>query len=236
MHTTVLLRRRLSQSAVILPFLIAACSDSIAPPKAATIEASSSLDEAAFAGLYVATNPEVLVRDENGSPMAGVRVTFAVTTGGGSVTGSTTRSGPQGRAAVDSWKLGSTPGTNTLVAAIDGAGSVEFKVEAVLAPTGRFELITINGQPLPFYDYVTGGTFTLNSDATFIRSEDYREDGEEWSWELFGRFKPHPAGGLSFYTGGTLLADGKVEGDTLTLIIKGAFYPYPHIYVRPHVP
>ena len=73
MPTTVLLCRRLSPLAVIFTFLVAACSDSVAPPKAATIEAYSPGDEEAFAGAYVPFDPQVLVRDENGAPVAGLR-------------------------------------------------------------------------------------------------------------------------------------------------------------------
>ena len=228
MPTTVLLCRRLSPLAVIFTFLVGACSDSIAPPKAATIEASSPVDEEAFAGAYVPFEPQVLVRDENGAPVAGVTVTFVVTSGGGTVENSTTISGPQGWgwATAGRWTLGSAPGTNTLVATVAGVGSVVFRAEGVQVPTGRFELMKINGQPLPFGDdewSLTAETITLNSNATFTRSLDVTYSGKESSWEMSGTFSPHAPGGLSFYdVRSNPWADGKIEGDTLTLGIKSS--------------
>jgi hypothetical protein len=245
MHTTSSLRRRLSQLAVILPFLMAACSDSVAPPKPATIEANSAVDEEAFAGASVAVDPEVLVRDENGAPIAGVTVTFAVTTGGGSVANSTTMSGPQGRATAGRWTLGSTPSTNTLVATVDGVGSVVFRAETVQVPTGRFELMSIDGQPLPLGDEelrLTAATFIFDSNGTFTVSTEFQSGQEGVSrYEWSGRFSPHAPGGLSFYLGSTLWADGKIEGDTLTLLVNSfdeseQKVVVTYVYVRANLP
>ena len=222
----------------------AACSDSIAPPKAATIEANSAVGEFAFLGVPVAVNPEVLVLDENRSPLAGVNVRFTVTAGGGSVANSSIMSGPQGRATAGRWTIGTTPGPNTLVAAVDGVGSVEFRVEAVPAPTGRFELMTIDGKPLPLGDEemsLVAGTLTLNSNASFTRSQNYNFSGKESSSEQSGRFSPHASGELSFYLGGTVWADGKIEGDTLTLRVNSfdgndAFIVVTYVYLRADLP
>jgi adhesin/invasin len=74
------------------------------------------------AGQNVSTPPAVLVRDQYNNAVANVGVTFAVATGGGSVTGGTTTTGVNGVATVGSWKLGNTPGANSLTATATGTG------------------------------------------------------------------------------------------------------------------
>ncbi len=222
MRTTFLSRRRLLQLAVIVPFFVAACNDSVAPPKPATIEVKSAVDTEVFLGASLSSYPVVLVRDQNGAPIAGVTVTFTVTTGGGSVANNTTTSGPDGTATAGSWTLGPAPGTNTLVATVAGVGSVVFKVEALVVPVGRFDLATIDGQPLPT-TYVYGpiwisGSFTLYSSGTFTESWEWRrsDQGEVLQSERSGKFSSRDRV-LFFYSGSTLWADGKIVGDTLTV-------------------
>jgi hypothetical protein len=70
------------------------------------------------------------VRDQNGAVMAGVSVTFAVTAGGGSVTGSTVASSPAGVATVGSWTVGTAEGVNT-VTATSGTLSLAFTANSV---------------------------------------------------------------------------------------------------------
>jgi adhesin/invasin len=72
--------------------------------------------QSATAGTAVATAPSVIVRDTNGNPVAGVDVTFAVASGGGSVTGASATTNASGIATVGGWTLGTTAGTNTLTA------------------------------------------------------------------------------------------------------------------------
>ena len=83
-------------------------------------------------GLAVTIPPAVIVQDANGNPKAGVTVTFAIGTGGGSVTGGTATSSATGIATVGSWTLGSA-GANTLVASAAGAPSVTFHANAATA-------------------------------------------------------------------------------------------------------
>ena len=74
------------------------------------------------AGQNVATAPAVTVRDQFGNPVASVGVTFAVTSGGGSVTGASQVTNGTGVAGVGTWRLGNTPGPNTLTATTAGSG------------------------------------------------------------------------------------------------------------------
>jgi hypothetical protein len=54
-----------------------------------------------------------MVRDENGNQLPGVTVTFAVTSGGGTVTAGTQTTNASGIATVGQWVLGPNLGINT---------------------------------------------------------------------------------------------------------------------------
>jgi hypothetical protein len=81
-------------------------------------------------GFAVNVAPSVRILDANDNPIAGEPVTFAITGGGGSVTGATPTTDAQGIAAVGKWTLGATPGTNTLEAAT-AFGTVTFTAAGV---------------------------------------------------------------------------------------------------------
>ncbi|HKA57428.1 MAG TPA: hypothetical protein VKD28_02350, partial [Gemmatimonadales bacterium] len=83
--------------------------------------------QSATVNTTVATNPSVVVRDQFNNPVANVNVTFTVTGGGGTITPAspaTIATNTSGVAALTSWRLGTTAGSNTLSAASTGlAGS-----------------------------------------------------------------------------------------------------------------
>src|SRR5439155_21143102 len=86
-----------------------------------------------------------IVRDQVGKPVAGVGVTFAPGTGGGS--GSPTSpvtTGADGVAAVTSWTLGTVAGPNTLTAASGTlAGSpITFSATATAGNATRLAIVT----------------------------------------------------------------------------------------------
>jgi hypothetical protein len=82
-------------------------------------------NQSATVGTAVRTPPSVVVLDQFNNPVAGIAVTFAVTSGGGLVSPTTpVTTTASGIAAATSWTLGTTPGTNTLTATATGlAGS-----------------------------------------------------------------------------------------------------------------
>ena len=84
-------------------------------------------------GTAVEVPPAVQLLDSLGNPVAGRTVTFAVTTGGGSVTGASAVTNATGVAAVGSWTLGAPIGEQTLRATF-GALAVTFTATAIEDP------------------------------------------------------------------------------------------------------
>jgi hypothetical protein len=91
-----------------------------AVPGAGTLVVNAGNNQTAVAGTAVGTPPSVAVRDANNNPVTGISVTFAVSSGGGSVTGATQSTNSEGIAQVTSWTLGSTAGPNYLTATANG--------------------------------------------------------------------------------------------------------------------
>jgi hypothetical protein len=83
---------------------------------AVTIAITAGNSQSAVAGQAVTTAPSVIVKDANNNPVSGVSVTFAVATGGGSITGATPTTNSSGIATLGSWTLGTVAGSNTLTA------------------------------------------------------------------------------------------------------------------------
>jgi hypothetical protein len=87
--------------------------------KTATTDALSAVVNTA-----VALPPEVTVVDSGNTPIPSVAVTFAIASGGGTVTGGAQTSAlVTGKAAATSWVIGTTVGANTLIASAGGASA-----------------------------------------------------------------------------------------------------------------
>jgi hypothetical protein len=93
-------------------------------------------NQSASAGTTVATPPSVVVLDQFNNPVAGVSVTFTVTSGGGTVSPLTPVATSSNGIAAASWMLGPTAGTNTLTATASGlaSSSVTFTAAASAPP------------------------------------------------------------------------------------------------------
>ena len=118
---------------------------SAGPPALASVNAGGSQTTAA--GTAVPVAPSVKVTDGSNNPVSGVRVTFAVTGGGGSVSAATPDTDAQGIATVGQWTLGTTSGQNTLSATVDGLASpVLFQATAVVGAASVLTVITGDGQ------------------------------------------------------------------------------------------
>ncbi|HEU4801190.1 MAG TPA: Ig-like domain-containing protein, partial [Gemmatimonadales bacterium] len=113
---------------------------------AANIAAVSATTLSGTAGSPVTPVPSVKVTDGAGNPVPGVSVTFAVTAGGGSVSGESQTTNVSGIATVGSWVLGTTAGSgnNQLRATSTGlSGSpVTFTASAAAGSAGKLIFIT----------------------------------------------------------------------------------------------
>ena len=108
-------------------------------PASLTLNAGDG--QTAIAGQAVVVPPSVEVRDAFGNLVEGATVTFTVTAGGGSVTGSPATADGSGLAAVGSWVLGPTVGLNTLIATATGvADTVTFSATSVAGAAAQMLL------------------------------------------------------------------------------------------------
>jgi hypothetical protein len=102
--------------------LMVSCSGggTTTPTTTETMAKNTGDAQSAPAGTAVAVRPSVKITDQNNAAVAGVSVTFAVASGGGSAGLATTTTGSDGVATVGSWTLGTTAGANTLTASASG--------------------------------------------------------------------------------------------------------------------
>jgi len=92
-----------------------------------------------FTGQALSGPITVRVTDAVATPLANIPVTFAVTSGGGTLTGATSTTNAAGNATLGSWILGATPGANTMTATVAGLAPLTITATAVLPPP-RIEL------------------------------------------------------------------------------------------------
>jgi adhesin/invasin len=116
-------------------------------------------NQSATVNTAVATAPSALVTDAYNNPVSGVVVTFAVATGGGSVTGASATTNAAGIATVGSWVLGTTAGANTLTASCTGlTGSpVTFTATGTAGPATRYVVTSSSYSP------AAGSTISLTA-------------------------------------------------------------------------
>lgn len=90
--------------------------------QAATMSVVEGNNQSAAVGTAVPVAPRIRTQDAFGNNVDGVPISFAVSAGGGSVTGAEQSTGADGTAAVLSWMLGPTPGANQLTATANTTG------------------------------------------------------------------------------------------------------------------
>ncbi|HTL05252.1 MAG TPA: Ig-like domain-containing protein [Gemmatimonadales bacterium] len=95
--------------------------------------AFAGIGQSANAGTALPVLPAVRALREDGTPMANVAVSFAVLSGGGTLSGATTVTAADGTARPGSWILGTTPGTNRIEATTLGKPAVSFDATGIAA-------------------------------------------------------------------------------------------------------
>ena len=104
------------------------------PEVAAVIAPVSGDGQTAGVGEVVPTSPSVQVTDGLGTPVAGVPITFVIGSGAGTVSGESQQTGADGIATVGQWTLGTTAGTQNLVATSGDLQPLTFTATAVAGP------------------------------------------------------------------------------------------------------
>lgn len=116
------------------------------PLVASTVAAVTPTTQTGTVGQGASERPTVVVSNQNGGRMAGATVTFAVTAGGGSVTGGVVTTGADGSATVGGWMLGTTPGTNTLTATVGTLAPITFTATASAGPAASLTKVAGDSQ------------------------------------------------------------------------------------------
>lgn len=165
--------------------VLAACSGSATgvtppPPPPSSTPASVAIQagdgQQAEPAAAVATKPSVIVKDASGAPLSGVTVTFAVDSGGGSLSATTAVTGSNGVATAGTWTLGSAEGRNTIKVTVGTLAPIKIAATAMIVG-GSFPTTTIGtgggsinvtqaGPLNGFSITVPGGAFTSSLAAT----------------------------------------------------------------------
>ncbi len=118
--------------------LVAACGGSTTPsppppPPAVTpssVAISAGDGQEAAPGAAVPTPPAVVVRSASGAAVPNVAVTFAIDSGGGSITTPTATTNASGIATPGAWTLGPAEGPQVLLATVTGLTPVKLRASA----------------------------------------------------------------------------------------------------------
>jgi adhesin/invasin len=139
----------------------------------------------------------VVVRDNRGNSVSGVTVQFITTAGGGSVAGGNAVTGSNGIASVDSWTLGATAGTQTLIARLQGLPDVIFTATAMPGQPAVVEAVTVSAL----------GNVLANGLVATPPSVRVRDAGGNPLAGVTVTFTPDPAGTSGTVTGGTQITN-----------------------------
>ena len=177
--------------AMTLLAVLAACGSSVPtdpslppppPPSSpsatpASVTATAGDGQQGLPGFAVTINPAVIVRDASGAPVSGATVTFAVDSGGGSVSVAAVPTGSNGIATVGGWTLGPAEGRNVLRATVASLAPVRIVATASAAATVTYPAMSIaagggsiaiqQAGPLNGFSLaVGGGAFATSTDWT----------------------------------------------------------------------
>src|SRR5690242_9666521 len=112
------MRHLLVASAIVLAL---ACGDSGSGPRArpTSIEMVKAPGGPFYAGLPLPVEPEFVVKDQDGNPIAGVKVSVTVLAGGGNLASTSTKSTVP-TTPIGLWILRKTPRLNSIKVTVDG--------------------------------------------------------------------------------------------------------------------
>lgn len=125
-------RRRLAS---VLMLAVVACDSSVAPAprKAATLERLTPGNLTGIVATDISPAPAVIIKDQNGVPLAGIAVEFAAT-GGGTLQDQSISTNAEGVASAGQWTLGTRAGQQVLTVRSAGLAPVSFTTTALAGP------------------------------------------------------------------------------------------------------
>ena len=91
--------------------------------------------QSATVGTVLPVHPAIRITDSDSLPVPNVSVVFAVASGGGTIAGANAVTGADGVATSGDWRLGLTPGANTVTATVSNA-FVRFVATGTVAAPG----------------------------------------------------------------------------------------------------
>lgn len=118
--------------------LLGACGDSTGPAQSrpTAIQVVVQPGTSPAAGVVLATTPEFVVKDEQGSTMAGVPVSVTVTAGGGSLVNAPSVTS-SGNTAIGQWTLGAKVGVNSVTISVAGVAPVVITVTSTAGAAAK---------------------------------------------------------------------------------------------------
>jgi hypothetical protein len=194
-----------------------AASSPVTPSSIPTqIAINTGNGQSASVGTAVSITPSVIVKDGNGIPVAGVSVTFAIGSGGGSLTGGSATTNASGIATVGSWTLGQTAGPNTLTATSAGlTGSPLTFTGTGTAGTAAKYIVTSSG-----YGPIAASGVTMSAQLTDMYGNPVSTPGLVVTWSKTGTGGSFAAGTSTTNAAGLATVSfttGSVAGTTYAI-------------------
>ena len=112
---------------LVVALLIAACNSAEGPPVPQGIAAVSGSDQFAVVGSQAANPLVAFVTDNNGNSFPGATVSWTVTSGGGTVSDSTSTTDATGHTSIR-YTAGTNPGVATVVATVAQIWTTSFTI------------------------------------------------------------------------------------------------------------
>jgi N-acetylneuraminic acid mutarotase len=224
-----MLRFAASSIAAFTALTVLACDQAAGPPgtpdnpgstrvQGTALQMQTGDSQYATVGRPVAVNPKVLVVNDSGRPVQGVTVNFAVTSGGGSASGTQAVSDSAGFATVGSWTLGSETGANTLTATIRGGDGTPIVFTAIAMCDCWKERAAVNKARRLAGSAVLGGKLYLiggwNQRDLSLPVEEY--DPASDTWVVRGTVPAQYKTGAVALNGELYLVAGEFSGTTPT--------------------
>jgi hypothetical protein len=116
------------------------------PPSPSAIASAGGESQSGTVGQALATPIRVRVTAANGSPLANISVSFAITAGGGSVSAASSPTGTDGVAST-TWTLGPSAGPQSVSASVSQLPTpIVFTATAAAGPPGKVVVVSGSGQ------------------------------------------------------------------------------------------